>query len=155
MMTFKLSRRSMGELKGVHPDLVAVTKRALELSSVDFAVHDGLRTDAEQAHYVDTGVSQTLHSMHLKQSDGYGHAVDLVPVVNGKLRWEWAPIYEVAKAVRQAAEELGVRIRWGGCWQVINTTTLDPRELVEAYAAKRRRRGRRAFMDGPHFELKG
>ncbi len=152
---FRLGARSLKELDGVHPDLIRVVERALELSPVDFSVHDGIRTVAEQRRYVASGVSKTMDSKHLKQDgDGKGHAVDLVPYVNGKLRWEWGPIYGIAEAVRQAATELGVRIRWGGSWQVFTGTTVPVEELVELYVEKRRSQGRVPFRDGPHYELR-
>jgi peptidoglycan L-alanyl-D-glutamate endopeptidase CwlK len=113
MSNFTLGANSLKELNGVHPDLVAVVKRALELSAQDFAVHDGIRTLAEQQQFVASGASQTLDSRHLS-----GHAVDLVPYINGKLRWEWPPIYTIAEAVRKAANELNIPIRWGGAWDV-------------------------------------
>lgn len=149
MPNFRFGEKSLKELQGVKPDLVAVVNRALELSTQDFAVHDGLRTEAEQAALVAAGASQTLESKHLT-----GHAVDLVPVVNGKLRWEWEPIFVVAKAVREAAKELNVKIRWGAAWDVVFTNTLDTPEAVsEAYVARRRAAGRKAWLDGPHYEL--
>jgi len=40
-MAFKLGQRSEERLKGVHPDLVKVVRRALEISKVDFAVFGG------------------------------------------------------------------------------------------------------------------
>jgi peptidoglycan L-alanyl-D-glutamate endopeptidase CwlK len=115
----------------------------------DFAVHDGIRTMAEQQKLVASGASTTLNSRHLT-----GHAVDLVPVVNGKLRWEWDPIYTMADAVRIAAREKGVPLRWGGAWDVdFTASTQSPEDLVEDYVARRRAAGLRAFIDGPHFEL--
>jgi peptidoglycan LD-endopeptidase CwlK len=140
----------------VHPRIVAVVHRAIQLSPVDFGVHDGLRTVEEQRAYVQSGVSQTMNSMHRKQADGYGHAVDLVPYINGKLRWEWPPIYKIAAAVRQAAIELDVPLRWGGCWRdiaSIGPTAGDMEAAVAAYGAARRRAGKKAFTDGPHYEL--
>lgn len=147
--TFKLGTRSQNELKGVHGDLVAVVKRALELTVQDFAVHDGTRTLAEQKKYVASGVSKTLDSRHLT-----GHAVDLVPYVNGELRWEMEPIYKIADAVRMAAKELNIPIRWGGAWDVLLTEETDPpEEMVEDYIARRKSAGKKAFIDGPHYEL--
>jgi len=113
-MSFDLGRHSRRELKGVHPDLVQVVERAIAITEQDFTVHDGIRSLAEQRVYYDTKVSQTLKSMHLAQEDGYGHAVDLVPYINRKLRWELASCIVIALAVRQASEELGVPVRWGG-----------------------------------------
>lgn len=149
MTRFKLGRRSLGELAGVHADLVAVVHRAIELTVQDFAVHDGLRTLDEQRSLLDKGASQTMDSRHIT-----GHAVDLVPVINGKLRWEWDPIYKIAEAVRMAARERGVPLRWGGAWDLTFTDQTDsPEDLVLDYVARRKAAGKKAFIDGPHYEL--
>lgn len=163
-MTFRLGTGSLKELMGVHPRLTDVVQRAIKLSVVDFGVHDGLRTEAEQREYVRKGVSQTMNSMHRKQADGFGHAVDLVPYINGKLRWEWGPIYQIAAAVRQAVIEHNLanpdlkafRLRWGGCWKDITHIGYAPADMeaaVEAYGRDRRAAGKKAFTDGPHFEI--
>lgn len=147
-MTYKLGTHSRRELKGVHADLVAVVKHAIKITGQDFTVHDGLRTIEEQREYVRRGVSRTMRSKHLE-----GLAVDLVPYINGKLRWELDACYDIALAVRTAAEELGVPIRWGGPWARLDTDDRAPSLMVEEYAAKRRRQGRRAFIDAVHYEL--
>lgn len=149
MSNFKLGNRSLSELEGVHPDLVSVVKRAIELTLQDFSVHDGIRTLAEQQELVNRGASTTMKSRHIT-----GHAVDLVPYINGKLRWEWEPIHKIADAVRTAAQDLNVPIRWGGAWDR-RLTDLDdsPEDIVADYAARRRRAGKRVFLDGPHYEL--
>jgi len=152
-MPYKLGKHSLQELEGVHPRLIAVVERSIQLTTQDYTVFDGLRFLAEQKIYVETGVSQTLDSKHLPQLDGYGHAVDLIPYINGKLRWEIVPMYPIALSMRQAAEELGAKIRWGGCWQVLTGTTDNPKLMVEEYIDRRRRQGRDPFVDGPHFEL--
>lgn len=98
---------------------------------------------------VASGASKTMDSRHLT-----GHAVDLVPYINGKLRWEWVPIYRIADAVRIAAIELGTPIRWGGAWDITFTENPDsPEDLVIDYVARRKKAGKEAFIDGPHFEL--
>ncbi len=149
MSNFALGKKSLKELEGVHPDLVAVVKRAIEITIQDFSVHDGIRTVEEQKELVARGVSKTMKSRHLS-----GHAVDLVPYINGQLRWEWEPIYAIADAVRTAAEELDVPIRWGGAWDRTLTGSDDlPEDMVADYTARRRRAGKKAFIDGPHFEL--
>lgn len=156
-MTFVLGAKSRAELKGVHPDLVRVVERAIQITSQDFSVHDGLRTLEEQKRLVAAGASQTMNSKHRPQSDGYGHAVDLVPYINGKLRWEWPAIYPIAAAVWQASRELGVPIRWGGAWinlsEIKTGTPGAMQAAVNAYGAARRKAGKSAFTDGPHFEL--
>ena len=54
-MAFKLSNRSKGKLEGVHPDMVAVVERAIELTKVDFGVTYGVRTVEEQEKLVASG----------------------------------------------------------------------------------------------------
>jgi peptidoglycan L-alanyl-D-glutamate endopeptidase CwlK len=156
-MTYSLGAKSRAELRGVHPDLVRVVERAIQITKQDFSVHDGLRTEAEQREYVRTGASQTMNSKHRPQADGYGHAVDLVPFINGKLRWEWPAIYPIAAAVWQAARELGVSIRWGGPWvnlsDIKTGTSAAMKQAVDAYGARQRAAGKKVFTDGPHFEL--
>lgn len=152
-MAYKLGRHSLKELSNVHPDLVRVVKRAIAITEQDFTVHDGGRTIEEQREYVRRGVSQTMKSNHLVQEDGYGHAVDLVPYINRRLRWELEACYAIALAMRQAAKELKVQLRWGGCWRRLDTSDLDPALMVKEYISKRRRQGRRPFVDAPHYEL--
>lgn len=148
-MGFKLGKRSLAELNGVHPDLVGVVERAIALTAQDFMVVDGIRTLAEQQKLVAAGAAQTLDSRHLS-----GHAVDLVPIINGQARWEMDPIYVIADAMRQAAREKGVPIRWGGAWDVSLTDAADsPEDLTADYSARRRAAGKKPFIDGPHFEL--
>jgi peptidoglycan L-alanyl-D-glutamate endopeptidase CwlK len=157
-MTYSLGSKSRNNLKGVHPNLVRVVERAIQLTPQDFTVQEGLRTRETQRLYVQRGVSKTMNSMHLLQPDGFGHAVDLVPWINGQPRWEWPLIYPIADAVRKAAVELGVRIRWGGCWQDIASLAQGPdgmKAAVNLYVDQRRRMGRTAFLDGPHYELGG
>lgn len=154
---FAYGPRSLAELKGVEPRLVRVAERAIaSSSSVDWAVHDGLRTLEQQREYVRTGVSTTLNSKHLVQADGYGHAVDLVPYVAGKLRWEPGPLYEIARLMQLAAAAERVELTWGGVWDRQLDELNAPGGLeaeVIAYGDRRRKAGRRVFIDLPHFEL--
>lgn len=106
-----LSPRSVQRLAGVHPDLVKVVARAMELTTVDFIVTEGKRTKARQAQLVTAGASQTMNSRHLT-----GHAIDLAAMVAGKVRWDWPLYYTLADAMKKAAAEVGVPIEWGGDW---------------------------------------
>lgn len=145
---FVFSSSSLARLNGVNDNLVRVVKRALELSTQDFAVLEGLRTKERQRELVRKGASQTMNSHHIT-----GRAVDLVPIVDGKVSWDWKYYYPIAEAMRKAAKELGVQVKWGGSWEVLNTTDTATTKLVENYVATRRKQGRKAFTDGPHFEL--
>lgn len=150
MSDFKFGQKSLEELKNVHPDLVAVVKKSLVYSVQDFTVHDGVRSLEEQKQLLAKGATKTLDSRHIT-----GHAVDLVPYINGKVRWEWPPIFLIAEAVRMAAKELNIPLRWGGAWDVDFTTSdVAPEDLMSDYSARIKRQGKRPFLDGPHFELK-
>lgn len=111
-MAFRLSNRSLSRLEGVHPDLVAVVKRAIEMTPVDFMVVEGLRTLRRQQELFRQGATKTLKSRHLT-----GHAVDLAPWVGGEVRWDWPLFHPMAAAMKEAAESLDVTMLWGGDWR--------------------------------------
>lgn len=157
-MPFQFSQRSRDRLADVHPDLVRVVERALEITPVDFMVVEGVRSD-EQA-FINYGKGRTveecaaksvpakyaqpsldkvtwlkdpLATKHRRQADGFSHAVDLLP---SPYDWKAAePFDQLAMAMRVAAGELGVHIRWGADWDEDG----NPREKGES--------------DSPHFEL--
>jgi peptidoglycan LD-endopeptidase CwlK len=149
-MGYTLGTASLKNLKGVHPDMVKVVGRAIEISRVDFRVIEGVRTPARQQKLYAQGrtapgpkVTWTLNSNHfVKPATGYGHAVDLLPAP-----YDWkledpksTPEMDdnfalVASAMYQAAAELNIRIRWGANWD----GDKQWREKGET--------------DNPHFEL--
>ncbi len=122
MNNFQFSAKSEQRLQGAHPALVQVVRRALELSPTDFAVIEGLRTSERQAQLVKSGASRTMNSRHLT-----GHAVDIVPIIGGEIRWDWPAFTPIIEAMRQASLELGIRVIHGADWIT--------------------------FKDGPHHEL--
>lgn len=147
---FKLSLRSKMRLNGVDPSLVAVVKRAIQITKVDFGVTEGLRTLETQKQYVRAGKSKTMKSKHLE-----GKAVDLVAYVNGKVSWELNLYDDIADAMAQAAKELGVPLRWGAAWNIPDITKWEGtmEQAMNHYIDTRRSQGKRPFIDGPHFEL--
>ena len=149
-MSFKLSQRSLDRLDGVDSDLVAVVKRAIELTDVDFGVTEGLRSEETQRKYVQSGKSQTMKSKHLE-----GKAVDLVAYVDGAVTWELNVYDNIADAMKEAAKELGVSIRWGAAWHINNICDFDGTmyDAMMEYIDKRRSEGKRPFIDAPHFEM--
>lgn len=118
----KLSLGSLAKLKGVHPDLVRIIKKAAEITKVEFAVIEGLRTLERQKQLVAAGASKTLKSRHLT-----GHAADVVPLVDGRIRWDWPLYHKLAPFIKAAARAENVPIEWGGDWK--------------------------SFPDGPHWQL--
>ena len=152
---YQLGTKSKQRLVGVHPDLVKVVTLAITLSPQDFTVLEGVRTEATQREYVRTGASQTMDSRHLKGPQGHGRAVDLAAWVAGGIRWEWALYPPIADAMRRAAIQLDIPVRWGGSWVLLNdlASLAAVNRSVSDYTAARKAQRRKAFLDGPHFEL--
>ena len=124
---YTLGSRSKMRLKGVHPDLVKVVERAIQLTEVDFTVLEGIREISRQKKLVEAGASLTMNSRHIPGSDGFAKAVDLGASVDGEVRWDWPLYYKINAAMKKAAKELNIPIEWGGNW--------------------------RTFKDGPHWQL--
>jgi len=109
---YKLGPRSQTRLKGVHPDLVKVVERAIEITTVDFTVLEGLRDPMRQKKLKDAGASMTLNSRHIT-----GHAVDLGAWIDDQVDWSWPLYHQISAAMKEAAKEMGVAIIWGGDWR--------------------------------------
>lgn len=133
-----LDERSEKRLEGVNPTLVSIVRRAAKRLPFSLFVVEGLRTRERQAELYAQGrtkpgkkVTWTLHSKHLE-----GKAVDLAPLINGAIDWtDLSKFDAIAKAMQDAAKEVGVSVRWGGDWDMDG----QPRERGES--------------DSPHFEL--
>lgn len=128
MIGFELSDRDRMRLEGVHPKLAAIVEAAAKRYDGKFMVVEGLRTPERQRELVAKGASQTQNSLHIKQADGWGRAVDLAPLVGGAIPWsDWAAFRGLADTMKACAAELGVPLEWGGDWKTLK--------------------------DGPHFQL--
>jgi len=149
-MSFVLSERSLSRLEGVNDRLSKVVKSAIDYTKIDFGVTCGLRTVEEQKELVESGASQTMNSKHLD-----GNAVDLVAYIGPKISWELNVYDDVAEAIKTAAMEHDLSIRWGAAWHVedIREWNGTMEELMLAYIDLRRRQGKRPFIDAPHFEV--
>lgn len=133
-----LDERSEKRLEGVNPTLVSIVRRAAKRLPFSLFVVEGLRTRERQAELYAQGrtkpgkkVTWTLHSKHLE-----GKAVDLAPLIDGVIDWgDLKKFDQIAKAMFEAASEVGVLIRWGADWDMDGL----PRERGES--------------DSPHFEI--
>ena len=155
MAEFSLSARSLDRLRGVNPKLQAVVRRAITLTKVDFGVIEGVRTLERQQELFDSKASQTMKSKHLADEDGYGSAVDLMAYVKGRGCWELNVYDDIADAMKEAAQDADVSIRWGCAWHIANICDWDGtmEQAMNAYIDFKRISGKRPFLDGPHFEL--
>lgn len=147
---FKLSQRSLDNLKGVYKRLQSVVHYAIGETQVDFGVTQGLRTVEQQRRLVESGASHTMKSKHLT-----GHAVDVVAYIGPRISWEHRLYDDIAEAMRDGAEEFDVPVRWGAAWHVpdIRAWPGPMADAMTAYIDLRRSQGRRPFIDAPHFEI--
>lgn len=143
---FVWGARSKAGMRGLHPDLVKLLNRYIQIARVDTTIIEGVRSD-EQC-YINFGKGRTaaqcvaagcpakyarpaeakvtwlknpLNSNHRKKADGYGYAVDQYPypvsLVFGRPSKEWMPLFKTMNEdMMQAAKEVGVKIRWGADW---------------------------------------
>ena len=102
-----MNERSIENLDGVHPDLVAVVQKAAE--KCEFLVTDGVRSLERQKTLKKAGKSKTLNSRHLTS-----HAVDLCDCDGC---YDVPDMDAIAKAMKTAAIELNIPIEWGGDWK--------------------------------------
>jgi len=127
-MSFYLSQRSKYRLRNVDPRLSAIAERAIELTKIDFGIPSsgGYRTAQQQAELFRDGKSNA-DGVTRKSRHQSGRAFDVYAYVNGEASWEVKHLAQVAAAILQAANDLGIKIQWGGLWE--------------------------SFIDMPHFEL--
>ena len=149
-MAYKLSTRSQEKLVGIDSELKEVVCLAIKYTKIDFGVIEGVRTITQQKALVESGASQTMDSKHLK-----GRAVDLMAYVNGRGCWELNVYDDIADAMKRAAIESNLAVRWGAAWTVTDIREWNGtmEEAMNSYVDTRRGQGRRPFIDAPHFEL--
>lgn len=129
-MSFTFGKRSRKNLEHVHPDLILLAARALQLSSIDFGITEGCRTLERQQHLIDIGASSLKkpeNSRHVPGKDGLAKAIDVVAYDDGEVSWAWPLYHQIYDAFCKASEELDIPFEWGGNWK--------------------------SFKDGPHFQL--
>lgn len=135
-MKYKLSKRSLDNLVGVHPNLVKVIKAAIVDSPVDFTIVCGLRTTKQQQEIFAQG--RTKPGMKVTNADGVknlsnhqdeadgkkdglGVAVDLYPFYLGKVQVNHEDTIKnlklIAVHIKATGAKMGIKIVWGGDWR--------------------------------------
>lgn len=114
------------KLEGVHPRLVAAITRVMyAMNELGFAmlVTDGVRTTEQQQALYRQGRGAPgkivtncdgirSKSNHQAKADGFGHAVDLAFLVNGKPSWDEAMPWDLYGAMVRSQGLI-----WGGDWK--------------------------------------
>lgn len=109
-------------LKGLPPLGIKIVMYAYSIVECDMSIIETLRTIEQQRCNVETGVSQTMDSLHLEQKDGYAHAVDIYPWVNGKSNFEEKYQLMICEAMQLAANKYNVEIEMGCSWTSFKET---------------------------------
>jgi peptidoglycan L-alanyl-D-glutamate endopeptidase CwlK len=131
-MSYSYSAKSKAKLETCHPDIQKVFNEVIK--HVDCSILQGVRTVEEQEELVRTGKSQTMNSKHLKQADGYSHAIDVVPY---PIDWSNRERFILfAGKVLGIAKAMSVDLVSGIDWN-------DDGNIKD-----------HSFFDAPHFELK-
>lgn len=124
------SKRSLNNLEGVQPNLVRLMHLAIRNTPIDFTVVHGVRTVKEQQEHYAKGRTEPgpivtncdgviKKSQHQPKEDGYSHAVDIYPFVDGKVRVnDAASLQRIAEHIKAVARIHGIKIEWGGDWKV-------------------------------------
>ena len=132
-MSYAFGKRSSERLLDAHVDLQNIMHLVMSWQIMDFTILETLRTMERQEQLVRDGLSKTYKSKHLKQADGYSHAVDVAPY---PIDWnDTGRFYVLNGIIRAAAAELCIDIRTGADW--------DNDGLVKD----------QSFHDLPHVEL--
>ena len=119
-MPYRFSTASLVKLHNVHPDLVKIAVLAITLSPVDFGVIYGIRTVAEEAAMVAKHASETMHSRHLPNKQGYACAIDIDAFKDGIVDWKDIDLFvTIHGAMMKAAAQLGIPLEWGGDWTTL------------------------------------
>lgn len=128
----KFGQQSLKNLYDVHPSIVEVLNEVVKY--FDFSILEGLRSYDRQKELYRSGASQTLNSKHLRQPDGYSHAIDVAPY---PIDWEDTQRFAyLAGLIMGVAESRDIKLIWGHDWDGdgdFNEHTLK---------------------DGPHFQLR-
>jgi peptidoglycan L-alanyl-D-glutamate endopeptidase CwlK len=124
-----LSKASEARLSTCHPELQRLFRAVAEEREI--VVVEGHRAPARQREKYNEGLTLALHGPH---NDRPARAADVAPK---PLNWgDIEAFRELGAFVLRKAEEMGIKVRWGGNFRKRNAKG----ELVP-------------FFDGPHYEL--
>lgn len=145
MKKYGLSDASIEKMKGVHPKLIELMKKAIGDSPYDFKIIQGLRTAEYQNSLYQQGRTKpgkivtkldgyNRKSNHQAKADGYGHAVDIavcghydqnggyVKYMTDAEMFDNKKLVEISRHVKAVAKEMGMEIVWGGDWKTLYDT---------------------------------
>lgn len=115
-MTYKFGNRSRQAIARVHPNLIKLCNKVLELNLFDFGITCGYRGQDAQNQFVFEGKSKVKWP-NGKHNQDPSEAVDFILYVNGKASWDNLNSWYMAIGVfRGVAAMLDINIRVGADW---------------------------------------
>lgn len=121
MDTYIFGETSREKLNEVDPDMRRVATLALSWGIMDFTVYEGRRSKACQDRFCTLGKSRVKWpdgAHNVKNPEDLAHAFDIAPVINGQISWAKTHCVALSGIILAAAAVLGVRLRWGGNWDM-------------------------------------
>lgn len=118
----KYGTRSVGKLDTCHPSLRNVALLGLQRCPYDITIIHGWRNRALQNALVESGASRTRypnskHNFIGPKGEPLSLAFDFGPWVRSGVPWKETHIFAaVTGCFMAAANEVGIRLRWGGDW---------------------------------------
>ena len=104
---YRFGKRSRERLRGVNVKLVNVLNELIKM--MDVTVIEGLRSADRQKELLAKGATKIKYSKHME-----GKAVDIAPY---PIDWEDRDrFYYMGGMLRGIAQQLGVKVRFGGDW---------------------------------------
>ena len=148
---FFLSDQCQEKLDRLDPRLAECVRIAQAISDIQLLVVEGKRTKSTHEEFFKKGVTNDpTNSVHF-----YGLAVDIVPVIEGRLTLEHDTFMDVVDVMHHAAVETDLKIQWGGAPQVPDIRY--PEKFWEDYCIDfidmQRLAKRRPFLELHHFEI--
>jgi peptidoglycan L-alanyl-D-glutamate endopeptidase CwlK len=94
-------------------DLICVTRLVFAASQADAL--GGARSLKRQKRLKAVGATKVFNSRHITL-----HAVDLVPLIDGKARCDWPLYRKLALFICAAARAEHISLEWGGDWKFLS-----------------------------------
>lgn len=120
----QFGQASLKNLNTIVYSLRSVFERALNYEVIDFSIIEGHRPKETQDRYFNDGKSK-VQWPNSKHNIMPSKAGDAAPYVNGTISWNKQHCCVLAGVILAAAAELGIRVRWGGNWDMDNEPITD------------------------------
>jgi len=124
MGTFYYGKKSKERLSSCDPRLQRLFNKVLEKGIIDVTIIWGHRNKEMQEELYHSGLSK-LRWPHSAHNAFPSRAVDAAPYVGGHISFDARLCCLLAGIVLTTAKEMGIRIRWGGNWDMDGEPLLD------------------------------